>query len=262
MEKKNIVTRFDEVRLRVDDPKQMVGKMTAQAVCRTWQENFLDKDTGDVVSIDRSEWIIPVGRILTTEDVAQIQFHQQAGELNDVLVTNQLRPYRHLKSATRYEVTVNHKHKEKMLVYAEGISMALDIAIDYCEQEAECDFRIVGIKRADARIIIPYAPEDEEGCCYHIVVAKYYDKAEMKMAIDSFLVFCKDADQAIDITRSYIIADENRLEYYGDCTFESVKQSSITTIIPMEMSEVYIKQRKLHDTLMNGERIYQRFQDS
>lgn len=124
MEKKNIATRFDEVRLRIDDPKLMLGNMTAETVYRTWTEDFADKTTGEVVKVERREVIIPKGRILTNEDVATIQFHQSAGDVEDVLLTNQNRPNRLINLSTRFEVSIKHNFKEKLLVYAKGIGMA------------------------------------------------------------------------------------------------------------------------------------------
>ena len=258
MEKKKNATRFDEVRLRVDDPKLMIGKMIAEAVYRTWTEDFLDKDTDEVVSVERKEFVVPKGRILNGDDVARIQFHQEAGEIKDVLITNQSRPNRHIYLNTRYEVSVSHDYKEKLLVYAKGIGMALDITVDYCEQYVAMDFYVTGIKRADVGIVIPYTPQEEDRGSYHTVVIEYHDKAEDKMLKETFLVFGKDADQCIDIARAYILASENRVEFYGEYTIVSAKQSGITQIVPEEMSAEYIKQYSLEDFVMQGQRIGQR----
>lgn len=255
MEKKNIATRFDEVRLRIDDPKLMLGKMTAETVYRTWTEDFADKTTGEVVKVERREVIIPKGRILTDEDVAKIQFHQSAGDVEDVLLTNQNRPNRIINLDTRFEVSIKHNSKEKLLVYAKGIGMALDIAIDYCEQEVASDFYIMGIKRADVGYVIEYTPQEEERCSYHTVMIEYYDKAEEKLLNDSFLAYSKDAEQAIDIARAYILADEERVDFYGDYTIVSAKQSGITKIVPVEMSMEYCKKQTANEYIMQGQRV-------
>lgn len=151
METKQLVTRIDEVRLRVRQPEQMIGKMLAESVYRSWKEDFADKDTGEVVQVDRKEWIASKGHILTKEDVAKIQFHQQAGELDEVLITNQDRPFSLIKHSGRYEVVIKGENfKKRLLIQAMGINMALAIAIDWGEQVAGGNFYVQQIKMADS----------------------------------------------------------------------------------------------------------------
>lgn len=53
METNNIQTRKDEIRFFTNKPEEMLGKYLAKRLLRTWQEDFVDNDTGEVVSIDR-----------------------------------------------------------------------------------------------------------------------------------------------------------------------------------------------------------------
>lgn len=50
-----IETRKDEIRYRTDDTRRMVGKFFASNVFKTWYEEVLDSDTGEVISIERND---------------------------------------------------------------------------------------------------------------------------------------------------------------------------------------------------------------
>ena len=45
--------------------KKVVGRKLAARVLRTWTEDFVDEDTGEVVSIDRNEVLLRKRFILT-----------------------------------------------------------------------------------------------------------------------------------------------------------------------------------------------------
>ena len=65
METNNIQTRKDEIRFFTNKPEEMLGKYLAKRLLRTWQEDFVDNDTGEVVSIDRNEIIADRGQLIT-----------------------------------------------------------------------------------------------------------------------------------------------------------------------------------------------------
>ena len=46
-----IETRKDEIRYRTDYTRRMVGKVFASRVYKTWYEDMLDQDSGEVISI-------------------------------------------------------------------------------------------------------------------------------------------------------------------------------------------------------------------
>ena len=79
METKELVTRINEVRLRISDPKEMVGKLLAESVKRTWTEDFLDEDSGEITSVERTEVVVERGKRLTKDDVARINFTSKRG---------------------------------------------------------------------------------------------------------------------------------------------------------------------------------------
>jgi DNA-directed RNA polymerase subunit beta len=52
--------------------KKVAGRKLAARVLRTWVEDFVDEDTGEVVSIDRNEVLLERDTVLTEEDIEMI----------------------------------------------------------------------------------------------------------------------------------------------------------------------------------------------
>ena len=72
---KDILQIFDlaeEIKVTKTNLKKMVGRKLAARVLKTWVEDFVDEDTGEVVSIDRSEVILDRETIIRKEDVDSI----------------------------------------------------------------------------------------------------------------------------------------------------------------------------------------------
>jgi len=57
--------------------KKAVGRRLAARVLRTWTEDFVDEDTGEVVSIDRNEVILERDSVITDDDIDTILATEQ-----------------------------------------------------------------------------------------------------------------------------------------------------------------------------------------
>ena len=62
----------EEVEANAKNLKKYVGRKLAARVLRTWTEDFVDEDTGEVVSIDRNEVLLERDSILEKEDIDTI----------------------------------------------------------------------------------------------------------------------------------------------------------------------------------------------
>ncbi len=62
----------EEVKAEESSLKQYVGRKLAARVLRTWTEDFVDEDTGEVVSIDRNEVLLERDSVLSEEDIDTI----------------------------------------------------------------------------------------------------------------------------------------------------------------------------------------------
>ena len=50
----------------------MIGRKLAARVLKTWVEDFVDEDTGEVVSIHRNEVLLERDHVITDEDMEMI----------------------------------------------------------------------------------------------------------------------------------------------------------------------------------------------
>jgi DNA-directed RNA polymerase subunit beta len=72
---KNILSIFDlaeEVKVSKTSLKKMVGRKLAARVLKSWIEDFVDEDTGEVVSIERNEVIIDRETVIEEEHIEKI----------------------------------------------------------------------------------------------------------------------------------------------------------------------------------------------
>ncbi len=72
---KDILRIFDlaeEVKVNKKNLKACIGRKVAGSVVRRWNEDFVDEDTGEVVSLDRSEVIVDRETVITEEMIPEI----------------------------------------------------------------------------------------------------------------------------------------------------------------------------------------------
>ena len=62
----------EEVKVNKTNLKKAVGQKLAARVLKSWVEDFVDEDTGEVVSIERNEVILDRETVLTEENIAEI----------------------------------------------------------------------------------------------------------------------------------------------------------------------------------------------
>ncbi len=62
----------EEIEAKESDLKAIVGRRLAARVLRTWTEDFVDEDTGEVVSIDRNEVVLERDSIISEDDIVTI----------------------------------------------------------------------------------------------------------------------------------------------------------------------------------------------
>jgi DNA-directed RNA polymerase subunit beta len=81
----------EEVKVNKSNVKKLVGRTLAARVLRSWHEDFVDEDTGEVVSIERNEIILDRETILEQDhleniidlDIKTILVHKEEGNASD-----------------------------------------------------------------------------------------------------------------------------------------------------------------------------------
>lgn len=141
--KEKVKTRKDEIRFKTDDPKRMLNKYICSRVIKTWSEDFVDNDTGEITSVERSEVLFEKGTYIDREVLQRIQFSQAAGECSEIEVSNQNREAYELESTHLFpyssKVTIGDK-KYRFILYATSIANVLEIMRDYLELNYAGDF--------------------------------------------------------------------------------------------------------------------------
>lgn len=153
-----IETKKNEVRFLTSDPKKMLNKYLAQRVLKTWSEDFIDEDTGEVVTIERNELLFQRGTLIDQDILAQIRFCYEAGDIKDEIeVSNQKRLAVELINGYLQpyiaQATIDSK-KYKFLFYATDVDTALLLLKDYIELNYTAGFIINMVKEFDSCVIL------------------------------------------------------------------------------------------------------------
>ena len=280
MEKENLKTRFNEVRLRTSNPEQMPGRYLAENARREWVEDFIDEDNGEVVSVNRMEIVEERGTKITQDVLQRLRFFAEAGELKEVLVSNQLRPgYRQdFTYATPYTVTFapDGGGSVKLLVRAISLPMAIQVAEDYAEYFINGGFSIKSAKREDNFYIIEKSlqamnkeegkkAEEERANVYYkidaIVSAQDESGASLiENAHHTFITLSPDADVARQVIMREL-AKQLKKEHGNasvSITLSEAKIFNASDIVPAHFTKEYLEQAKVSDYVMDGQRVSNR----
>ena len=151
MGKENVIqSRLNEVRIKTLEPKKMLNMYLGERVVRKWVEDFIDEETKETVSIERTEKLFERGLLIDQDLLAKIQFSIQAGEITEPIeVTNQNRAAYEFKgtvmSLWTARVMTGEKRK-KFLLYGQSIEQVIDILRDYVELNYDGGFNILDVK--------------------------------------------------------------------------------------------------------------------
>lgn len=156
-QKEKVETKKDEVRYFTSEPKEMLNKYLASDVIQKWTEDFIDEDTKEVVSVERTQKLFDRGRLIDQDLLTQINFHLQTGDIKEVEVSNQKRLAFENKNTFLHpwqaQAEIGDK-KYKFLLYASGISNVIEILNDYIELNYASGFTLVMAKEIDSCIIL------------------------------------------------------------------------------------------------------------
>lgn len=144
-----IETRKTEKRYVTSDLKNMLNMYLAKRVLKTWIEDFVDADTGKVVSIERNEVLFERGTLIDRDILSQIQFFMSAGDITSVEVSNQKRMAFENENKALYpymaQAQISDK-KYKFLLYATGLENVITILKDYIELNYQSGFTLTMAK--------------------------------------------------------------------------------------------------------------------
>lgn len=154
-----------ENKFTTDLPEMMVGMYAAEDIRRSWTEDFVDEDKGEVVPHTRSELIIERGTLIDADVASKLAFHLQAGDIKEVAVTDVQRTGR-LDSHGGFlpwKVAFALGSKtETLILYARSLDDASTIAKDYIERNRRGRFSLQSVASFKECIVIEKEFTEEE----------------------------------------------------------------------------------------------------
>lgn len=165
-----MVTKIDENVVVVKSAAELesldrsVFQFTARKVFRSWKEDFCDEETGEVITVDRTEPVFDKGQCLTPDDFSKLLFHLQCGDIQEIAFSNVQRSAT-LVSNRGFGIWLvkaeGARFKPKMMLRATNAMSAYEVAKDYIELNYTGDFFIKSVKACDESIIIEPKDDDE-----------------------------------------------------------------------------------------------------
>lgn len=258
----NLTTRHNEVKIFTAEPREMLNKYLVQSVYRTWNEDFVDEDTGEVVSIERRELLSERGSKIDQDLLAKLQFSLQAKEMEGVHISNQKRQAYEIES-NRMNVWVAKVEVEtkgsKYLFYSNNITNSIEIVRDFIEQKKEGSFNILECKEFVRSIILEDTLESTEDTpsdggkkFLQIDTTVSFEDAEGMPY--TFIVHTNSIEKAMIVIEHYInqreeeVKDQNqsnKVKYIPRAFKVCIEKAApipIGTFIPQEFSEAYCKE--------------------
>lgn len=219
-------TKFNEVVARTAVLEEMAGNFFAERLLRTWDEDFVDEDTGDVVVIQRNEILFNRGVLIDDKVLTELNFYLQSGDIKDVLVSNQKRTGIPSKSSTSvYCVTVLDGNKKRnYYLYANSVDLAMKIITDFLEQKIEGSFSFVAIKEVGFSNLIPIEDDDIDKDFYKVEIELTYQENEPYNQV--YILQADDAEEAKQLIVKFISLKQ--IEENREKSFETVILSART----------------------------------
>lgn len=152
-----IETRKTEKRYTTSDPKQMLNMYLAKRVLKTWEESFVDEDTGETVNIERHEILFERGTLIDQDLLAKIRFSMEADGIKEVEVSSQKRLAFENENKFLYPYIAQAQicdKKYKFLLYATGLENVCLILKDYIELNYQSGFTLTMAKEFDSCVIL------------------------------------------------------------------------------------------------------------
>lgn len=211
-------TRLNEQIISATEPSEILGKYTSERLLRTWNEDFVDDDTGEVISIERNEVILEAGTYIDKEALTEINFFLQSGDISSVNVSNQKRACRILEgfaSVFSIKGILNDK-AFTLFLYARSVEEAIKISSDYMELTYKGGFfykevKVLGLTNLVTEYSEPEEPENideipenEEDESHFYKMSVEIQNVDEPPYKDLFVIKATDADYAKEEIIKYV----------------------------------------------------------
>jgi hypothetical protein len=184
----------------------------AKRVLKTWEESFIDEDTGETVNIERNEILFDRGTLIDQDILAKIRFSMEADGIKEVEVSNQKRLAFENENKFLYPYLAQAQicdKKYKFLLYATGLENVCLILKDYIELNYQSGFTLTMAKEFDSCIIL--TDNLKERKVDDVAAAYLKDEITMEEALEEMDEESEDEESKPDEKKFYQI--ETKVTY-------------------------------------------------
>lgn len=267
----HLKTIFHDGQIITTDPATCIGKTLLKPILKTWTEDFVDEETGEVVQIERNEELVSAGTLITLDTITQIRFFMSEGSCGSVMVGEQCRRGSFYKENCRrtYLYTLNNNDsKVTLYLAAADDEMAVQIGHDFAELVCNGSCWFDSLKRTNL-IFVPlpeYAPEeDNEGepivrQFFQVVVSvKFANNPKPVQA--RYLTYAKNADEASETIRVFRKGIRSKTEQEEETSIEAekilkVSPIEVTYIVPELFFQQYAEAEQSGQCVHNRQVLY------
>lgn len=257
MENKEWKTLADVSIVRTSDPHEMIGKYIAEPVLKVWTEDFIDPDTGEVVSIEHQERLWDKGELITGDLIPKILFSIQSEEIEDVAVCSEgIRAARWISGRMRsFEVVIFTSGGEKklLLVSATSPEAAIECCVNYIPfyMAVGGEYQVIDVKSTSYRYV-ESEDEDEDSdpdaqtnIEFYKVVARYrwFDEESEKPITDNYDLALRAHDVTEARNRAMAYMEKylsNKVDIHGgSITIVKANPYGLTAVVPDEYCNMF-----------------------
>lgn len=256
MEREKFVRPQDVATIVTSDPKVMLGKYLPKRVMKTWVDDYMDDDTGEVVSIERMQVLMECG-LITNNKVSELLFFIQAGDIDKVEVCEWNFSELELfvpNGMNVYKVVLYvGRNKYVCVVHAQTVMQAAKIAWEYGQMYRGLNgyFTVHEVKRISCYIIpddhpcIPVHYSESKVCPYFKVQVRteWIEGEKMNKSDVDYIVASQEVGEAKSLVESVLAYEDEknkREKLDGEEVFiRKAIPFSVDYIVPKEYSELY-----------------------
>lgn len=237
---KNVQTKKDEVISIITKSEELAhsaGKFISKAICKCWTEDFVDEDSGEVVTIDRKEILFDKAKEITPTLIPQLLFHLQSGEVKEIEISNQRRAGYESSYGSRIYVAVAEigpKHKRtKFLFAAPNIPVSIEILKDYIELNFIGGYRIVSIKEFQTSLVLEDKMKEASKVNEEDALndEKFYHITAIVTMQDGYETKSNVVVKTLDLDKALLLLNKRLTETYKEEEFTSkLEEAKLLTV--------------------------------
>lgn len=238
-----IETRKTEQRYVTSDPKKMLNMYLAKRVLKTWEESFIDEDTGETVNIERNEILFDRGTLIDQDTLAKIRFSMEADGIKEVEVSSQKRLAFENENKFLYPYLAQAQicdKKYKFLLYATGLENVCLILKDYIELNYQSGFTLTMAKEFDSCIIL--TDNLKERKVDDVAAAYLEDEITMEEALEEMDEESEDEESKPDEKKFYQI--ETKITFDEEVRTQTFVVNTFNVDRAMMLINHYLKNKE------------------